>query len=65
MVLKTDDCGDKPDERDDGFWPSRDRNAAGYVEPSRFAEAQTAAKERMAALESFGATLAAGAVRRL
>ena len=49
MVLKADDCGDKPDERDDGFWPSRDRNAAGYVEPSRFAEAQTAAKERMAA----------------
>jgi hypothetical protein len=26
-----DDCGDKPDQRDDGFWPSLNPKAAGYI----------------------------------
>lgn len=26
-----DDCTDRPDERQDGFWPSLDPNAAGYI----------------------------------
>lgn len=26
-----DDCTDKPDERQDGFWPSLDPNDAGYI----------------------------------
>ena len=28
--LYRDDSPDRPDERDDGFWPSQDQNAAGY-----------------------------------
>jgi hypothetical protein len=34
-----DDCRDKPDERDCGFWPSQNPNDAGYrgkVSPARF-----------------------------
>lgn len=26
-----DDCSDKPDERQDGFWPSLDPKSAGYI----------------------------------
>jgi len=35
-----DECGDKPDERQDGFWPSRDPKAAGYVKPVAFEAAR-------------------------
>lgn len=44
--IKRDDCGDKPDQRDDGFWPSRDPKAAGYVLPENF-DAQQAIAERV------------------
>jgi hypothetical protein len=46
-----DDCSDRPDERDDGFWPSRDPKAAGYVEPAHFDTEQAKAEARMAAWE--------------
>jgi hypothetical protein len=47
-----DDCNDKPDDRDEGFWPSTDPKAAGYVGPEnveRFEELYAAAMERMTA----------------
>lgn len=31
--LYRDDCGDAPDERDCGFWPSLDPKSAGYIGP--------------------------------
>lgn len=30
-LLEDDDSGDRPDERDEGFYPSLDASAAGYV----------------------------------
>lgn len=30
-TLYRDDCGDAPDDRQDGFWPSLDPKAAGYI----------------------------------
>lgn len=30
-TIVRDDCVDRPDQRDDGFWPSRDPKAAGYI----------------------------------
>jgi hypothetical protein len=44
-----DDCRDKPDERDCGFWPSRDKDAAGYVAPRNFKKEQAKAESVMAA----------------
>jgi hypothetical protein len=41
-----DESGDMPDKRDDGFWPSRDPKAAGYVLPENF-EAEQAKAERV------------------
>lgn len=44
-----------PDENDDGFWPSLDRKAAGWIgdNPERsFAEQQQAAEERLAAFKA-------------
>jgi hypothetical protein len=35
-IVFGDDCGDRPDERSDGFWPSKDSNDAGYVLPEHF-----------------------------
>lgn len=29
--IERDDCSDRPDERDDGFWPSRNPKDAGYI----------------------------------
>lgn len=29
--IHRDDHADRPDQRDDGFWPSQDPNAAGYI----------------------------------
>lgn len=34
--LERDDCSDKPDERQDGFWPSRLPDNAGWVEPEKY-----------------------------
>jgi hypothetical protein len=53
-VHLTDDRQDLPDENDEGFWPSLDRKAAGWIgdNPERsFAEQQEAAEERMAAFK--------------
>lgn len=41
-----DDCGDAPDERQDGFWPSLDSKSAGFVYPENF-EAEHAKAERV------------------
>jgi hypothetical protein len=49
-----DDCGDRPDERDDGFWPSLDPKSAGYIgekSKSTLARQTAKAKEVMAAWE--------------
>jgi hypothetical protein len=45
-TIYRDDCGDKPDERDDGFWPSRDKTAAGYVLPENY-ESEMAKAQRV------------------
>lgn len=44
-----DDSSDTPDEWDEGFWPSRDKNAAGYVLPENYESEHAKAKERMRA----------------
>jgi hypothetical protein len=36
--LFRDDCGDAPDDRDDGFWPSLDPKEAGWIGSSDKAE---------------------------
>ena len=50
MVAERDDCGDAPDERQDGYWPSQDPKDAGYSaeydDPKKFAEAYADAKVR-------------------
>jgi hypothetical protein len=48
-TIHHDDCGDKPDQRDDGFWPSRDKTAAGYVLPENFDVEQAKAENIMRA----------------
>jgi hypothetical protein len=50
-TLYRDDCGDRPDERDDAFYPSRDPEAAGYVLPENFDAEMDKAKRAMAAWE--------------
>lgn len=55
MDIRDDDNPDRPDERDDGFWPSRDREAAGWVGPvsdERFNELHEIAQMRMRAWEN-------------
>ena len=52
METPRDDYSDRPDERDDGFWPSRDPSTAGYVGAADFDAAQEAAEARMAAWEA-------------
>lgn len=47
MVTQVDDHADAPDDSDDGFWPSEDRSAAGYVEPEKFDEEMEKAERRM------------------
>lgn len=52
--LEHDDTPDRPDERQDGFWPSLDPNDAGYIGPrskSTLARHMAKAKEVMAAWE--------------
>lgn len=48
METPSDDSSDRPDERDEGFWPSQDPDAAGYVLPENFAKAKNEAETRMA-----------------
>jgi hypothetical protein len=50
--LEYDDSGDRPDDNDEGFWPSQDPKAAGYVLPDNFNSEMTKAQERMRAWES-------------
>lgn len=48
--IERDDSGDKPDERDMGFWPSLDPKSAGYIGPrsrSTLARHMARAKEIM------------------
>lgn len=47
--IERDDCSDAPDERSDGFWPSRDEKDAGYVLPENFDEQMAKATEAMRA----------------
>lgn len=51
-VLKDDDSADRPDQMQDGFWPSQDPEDAGYVEPDKFEEAQELAQTRMAEFDA-------------
>lgn len=49
-----DECGDAPDQRQDGFWPSLYKDAPGFIGPGpnhreRFAQAQAKAEAVMAA----------------
>lgn len=50
-----DDCNDRPDQNDDGFWPSRNPDDAGYLGDGhtnkQYVDAQAKAQERMAAWE--------------
>jgi hypothetical protein len=48
-TIYRDDCSDRPDQRDDGFWPSRDPKAAGYVLPENFDAEHTKAERVMKA----------------
>lgn len=45
-IVPDNDCT-PPDKRSDGFWPSKDSNAAGYVEPAKFASEMRKARTRM------------------
>lgn len=50
MRLEDDDCADRPDERQDGFWPSINPKDAGYIgtrDPDQLAAAQAAAQAIM------------------
>ena len=52
--IVADDCPDAPDQRQDGFWPSLYKDAAGFIGPGngfrqRFAEAQAKAEAVMEA----------------
>ena len=52
--LVRDDCGDAPDQRQDGFWPSLYKDAAGFIGAGngwrdRFDAAQARAEAIMAA----------------
>lgn len=47
-----DESGDTPEQRDEGFWPSRDPNAAGYVLPKNFKAEMARAKRVLAAWEA-------------
>lgn len=48
-TIYRDDCSDAPDREDEGFWPSKDETAAGYVLPEKFDEQQAMAERVMAA----------------
>jgi hypothetical protein len=46
-TIYRDDSGDTPDERMDGFWPSHDPKAAGYVKPENYDEQYAIAQRVM------------------
>lgn len=50
--IVTDDTIDAPDERDEGFWPSKDTKDAGYCPPEYFETAQASAERVMRAWKS-------------
>jgi hypothetical protein len=47
--IECDDSADRPDEMDSGFWPSNDKDAAGYVPAKDFDKEQKRAEEVMRA----------------
>ena len=50
METPRDDTSDRPDERDEGFWPSQNKDSCGYVgecSDDAFAEHHRKAQERM------------------
>lgn len=49
LVTRRDSDSGAPDERDEGFWPSRDKDAPGYVDPKDFDVEYGKAAARMAA----------------
>jgi hypothetical protein len=51
-VTLPDETAGRPDEMDEGFWPSRDPNAAGYVLPENFDAEQARAQARMKAFDA-------------
>ena len=55
--IHRDDCRDRPDQRDCGFWPSLYKDAPGFIGPGknfrdRFAKAQARAEAIMTAWEA-------------
>jgi hypothetical protein len=46
-TIVRDEVADAPDEMDDGFWPSKDKHAAGYVLPENFDVQQAQAERAM------------------
>lgn len=48
-TIYRDDNQDKPEDRDEGFWPSRDKSSAGYVGEDRYDDEMAKAKSVMAA----------------
>lgn len=48
-----DDSGDRPDERDDGFWPSLDPKSAGYIGGKSEATLQRRTARAQAVLEAW------------
>ena len=50
-IIEPDMSATRPDEISDGFWPSSDTQAPGYVPPERFAEELDKAHARMRGFE--------------
>lgn len=48
-IITPDDDNSPPDQRDEGFWPSMDPDAPGYVDPAQFAHEHRKAMARFAA----------------
>jgi hypothetical protein len=51
--LFRDDCGDAPDDRQDGFWPSLDPKDAGWIGTSSRAEFTKAHEEAQAIMRAW------------
>jgi hypothetical protein len=47
MITERDDTAGKPDEMQDGYWPSHDPDDAGYVPAEQFDDAHDIAQQRM------------------
>jgi hypothetical protein len=52
METPSDDSRDRPDERDEGFWPSKDPDDCGYCSPDTYDEQHAIAVARMASWEN-------------